>query len=59
MDNDDILFAARFGEESELNDYIHHFGFDNVLNARDERNNSILHMLCANGHLGNVYLIIE
>lgn len=49
---DDLILSARFGELEEVKEFTDKFGWDALVAARDERGNSVLHMVCGNGHLG-------
>lgn len=51
LDQEEVIFAARLNEVEEVEEAIKDFGVEAILNARDERSNSILHMLSANNHL--------
>ncbi|TIB93879.1 hypothetical protein E3Q19_00730 [Wallemia mellicola] len=59
MDQEEVIFAARLNEREELEDFINEYGLDAVLNARDERSNSILHMLSANNHYELLKAVIK
>ncbi|TIA93608.1 hypothetical protein E3P99_00007 [Wallemia hederae] len=51
MDQEEVIFAARLNEVEEVEEAVKEYGVDAVLNARDERGNSMLHMVSANNHL--------
>lgn len=48
----DLLSACRFGETEEVQQFIEKHGKEAVAAARDESGNTVLHMCCANGHVG-------
>ncbi|KAH8827819.1 ankyrin repeat-containing domain protein [Flagelloscypha sp. PMI_526] len=49
-ENDDVLLGCRYGDLDDVRDYISRFGVSHLAAIRDDNGNSILHMLCANGH---------
>jgi len=51
-DIEELLLIARYGELDELNSFIEKFGTKPLIDARDEDGNTVLHMVCGNGHLG-------
>jgi len=51
-DIEELLLIARYGELDELKSFIEKFGTKPLTDARDEDGNTILHMVCGNGHLG-------
>ena len=51
-DTEDLLLTARYGELDDLKSFIEKFGAKPLTDARDEDGNTILHMVCGNGHLG-------
>jgi len=51
-DIEELLLIARYGELDELKSFIEKFGTKPLIDARDEDGNSVLHMVCGNGHLG-------
>ena len=51
MDQEEVIFAARLNEVEEVEEAVKEYGVDAVLSARDERGNSMLHMVSANNHL--------
>ncbi|KAF9649492.1 ankyrin [Thelephora ganbajun] len=50
-DIEELLLIARYGELDELKSFIEKFGTKPLIKARDEDGNSVLHMVCGNGHL--------
>ena len=55
-DTEDLLLIARYGELDELKSFIEKFGPNPLTGARDEDGNTVLHMVCGNGHLGSIDL---
>ena len=51
-DTEELLLITRYGELDELRSFIEKFGTKPLTDARDEDGNTILHMVCGNGHLG-------
>jgi len=50
-DTEELLLIARYGELDELKSFIEKFGTKPLTDARDEDGNTVLHMVCGNGHL--------
>jgi len=51
-DTEELLLITRYGELDELKSFIEKFGTKPLVDARDEDGNTVLHMVCGNGHLG-------
>jgi ankyrin repeat protein len=51
-ESDEFLLSCRYGELEEVQAYIAQFGDEAMVEARDNRGNTALHMCCANGHIG-------
>lgn len=49
---EDVLLSCRYGELDEVKEFVETFGAQAIVDARDERGNTVLHMCCGNGHLG-------
>ncbi|KAK1923633.1 hypothetical protein DB88DRAFT_491901 [Papiliotrema laurentii] len=47
----ELLLSCRYGELDEVKAFTDEFGWEDVNKARDDRGNTVLHMICANGHL--------
>jgi hypothetical protein len=58
-DNEDLILSCRYGDLEDLNSYIERFGTDSVADARDENENTVLHMASANGHTGEFLVFIR
>lgn len=48
----DVLLACRHGDLEDLQAFVNQYGATELANIRDGNQNSVLHMICANGHLG-------
>lgn len=51
-EKDDVFLACRYGDVEDIEQFVSKFGPDPLNDIRDERGNSVLHMVCANGHKG-------
>lgn len=51
-DKDDLLLSCRYGDLDEIQEFQRKFGPESLADVRDANGNSVLHMVCANGHLG-------
>ena len=51
-DKDQLLDSCRYGDLDEVQDFVKQFGQEPLADVRDANDNSILHMVCGNGHLG-------
>ena len=51
-DRDDFLLAGRYGDFEDVQSFVAQHGATAIVDIRDENENTILHMVCANGHLG-------
>jgi ankyrin repeat protein len=49
---EEFVLACRFGDLEDVEAFTKEFGFDAINDARDDRGNTALHMICGNGHLG-------
>jgi len=48
---EEVLLNCRYGELEELQAFVEKFGWKPINEVRDENGNTILHMICGNGHL--------
>ena len=53
-DVEEFLLSCRYGELEEVRVFAELYGWPAVISARDERGNTALHMVCGNGHLGEL-----
>lgn len=51
-DQEEFLLSCRYGEIDEVRQYVETNGPGSIVEARDNRGNTALHMCCANGHIG-------
>lgn len=51
-EKDDVLLACRYGDLGDIQSFVHQFGPESLDDIRDEGGNTVLHMVCANGHIG-------
>lgn len=56
---DDLLLACRYGDIGDVRAFVAKFGVNELVNARDERGNCVLHMCCANGHVDILQYILS
>ncbi|KAG9036549.1 hypothetical protein FRB95_008604 [Tulasnella sp. JGI-2019a] len=49
-DFEELLLSCRYGELDEVKGFVDKFGCNVVATVRDENGNTVLHMVCGNGH---------
>ncbi|KAJ7592194.1 ankyrin repeat-containing domain protein [Mycena floridula] len=49
-DNEEILLSCRYGDLEDIQKFVEKFGAEALANVRDDNGNTILHMICGNGH---------
>lgn len=49
---EDALLSCRYGDLEDLNTFLEKFGNEPLADLKDSNGSTILHMACANGHLG-------
>ena len=54
-EEEDVILACRYGDDEDVKNFVSHFGAHALIAAKDERGNTVLHMLCANGHDGTLH----
>ncbi|CCM03944.1 uncharacterized protein FIBRA_06097 [Fibroporia radiculosa] len=47
---EDLILSCRYGDLDDIQHFVDCFGPDHLNNARDDNGNTVLHMVCANGH---------
>ncbi len=47
---EDVLLACRYGDIDDVRAFVDKYGIEVLSNARDEQQNTVLHMTAANGH---------
>lgn len=51
-DKADLLLSCRYGDLEDVQAFVTTHGPSPLAEIRDDNGNTILHMACANGHLG-------
>jgi uncharacterized protein len=51
-DKDDLLLACRYGDLEDVQTFVTDHGSEVLNEIRDDNGNTVLHMVCANGHTG-------
>jgi hypothetical protein len=51
-EKDDIFLACRYGDLDEIEQYVRRWGKEIFSDLRDDNGNCVLHMVSANGHVG-------
>lgn len=49
---EEIMLCCRYGEMEEVQTFVGQYGWKPMGEVRDENGNTILHMICGNGHIG-------
>ncbi|ESK95673.1 cytoplasmic protein [Moniliophthora roreri MCA 2997] len=49
-EKDDLLLSCRYGELEDVQAFVQKYGEEPLSSIRDENSNTILHMICGNGH---------
>ncbi|CCA70315.1 hypothetical protein PIIN_04254 [Serendipita indica DSM 11827] len=49
---EDLMLSCRYGDLEDVQTFVDRFGWTPLDEVRDESGNTILHMICGNGHLG-------
>jgi hypothetical protein len=52
---EEIMICCRYGELEEVQAFVGRYGWKPMSEVRDENGNTILHMICGNGHTGKSY----
>lgn len=55
---EDLMLSSRFGDLQDIQSFIFQHGLPSLADARDDQGNTVLHMLCANGYLGQFSSLI-
>jgi len=50
-DRDELLLSCRYGDIEDIRQFVHTFGPAHLSTIRDQNGNTILHMICGNGHV--------
>lgn len=51
-EKDELLLSCRYGELEEIQQFVEKFGNEALTDVHDANGNTVLHMVCANGHTG-------
>ena len=51
-ESEDVLLACRYGDLDDIKQFVDRFGPESLSEIRDDSGNTVLHMVCANGHEG-------
>lgn len=49
---EELMLSCRYGDLEDVQVFVERYGWDPVAEVRDESGNTVLHMICGNGHLG-------
>jgi uncharacterized protein len=49
---DELMLSCRYGDLEDVQTFVNQYGWEPLNEVRDESGNTILHMICGNGHLG-------
>jgi uncharacterized protein len=49
---EDVLLSCRYGDIEDVEHFVTRYGPDSLNDIRDDQGNTVLHMVCANGHTG-------
>jgi len=55
-EKEDVFLSCRYGDLEDIQQFVKNFGPEPLSEIRDENSNSILHMICGNGHKGEFYI---
>jgi ankyrin repeat protein len=58
-DTEDLLLSCRYGDIDDFRSFLERFGTAPISHARDENENTVLHMAAANGHVGQFVLTYD
>ena len=51
-EKDELLLSCRYGDLEDVQEFVNKFGPGCLEDLRDDNGNTILHMICGNGHSG-------
>ncbi|KAK4688543.1 hypothetical protein P7C73_g1568, partial [Tremellales sp. Uapishka_1] len=57
-DQEEFLLSCRYGELEEVTAYTEKYGWASVGGIKDDRGSTVLHMVCANGHVDILNLLL-
>ena len=56
-EKEDAFFSCRYGEIDEVQSFVKKYGAAELASIRDDQQNTVLHMICGNGHEGKSCII--
>lgn len=57
-DRNELLLSCRYGDLEDVQQFVEKFGPEALAGVRDENGNTVLHMICGNGHTGDHLLLL-
>lgn len=51
-EKEELFLSCRYGDLDDIQQFVKKFGTGPLSDVRDENKNSVLHMVCGNGHAG-------
>jgi uncharacterized protein len=54
-----LLLCCRYGEIEDVKAFVQTYGNLSLADARDDNGNTVLHMVCANGHKGQFAITVS
>jgi uncharacterized protein len=48
----ELLLSCRYGDLEDVQQFVKRFGPGPLADLRDDNGNTVLHMICGNGHIG-------
>lgn len=51
-EQNELLLSCRYGDLDNTQEFVKKFGPSSLADLRDNNGNTVLHMICGNGHLG-------
>ena len=51
-EKEDVLLSCRYGDLGDVQQFVEKFGTQPLSEIQDEHGNTVLHMICGNGHSG-------
>jgi ankyrin repeat protein len=53
-DEENLILSCRYDDLDEVQSFVTKFGSDALSSVRDDNGNTVLHMTCGNGHIGEL-----
>ena len=54
-DQEELLLSCRYGDLEDVQAFVANYGPRPLSDAQDEHGNTVLHMACGNGHVGEQF----